>query len=141
MDKLVLIRKDRDVYFENKKLPRVDQSTKGPGNEVIKIDGLPNSNGKKWISLNLLAEGVNELTCTARDVTRHAQTPSQKRNYVLNADEQHIVTQLQAQIDAIINAAKARFIPKPDLNCDPSKMTLEEREAKAAEIRRYFGLQ
>jgi len=138
MEKLVLIRKDRDVYHDGTKLTRVDQSTKGAGNEVIKIEGLPNANGKKWVSLSLLAEGVNELTCTARDVTRHAQTPSQK--YVLTADEQHIVTQLQAQIDAIVNAAKARFVPKPDLNVDPSKMTPEEREAKIAEVRKYFGL-
>lgn len=140
MDKLILTRKGRDVYFENRKLTRVDQATKGPGNEVIKIDGLPNSNGKKWISLNLLAEGENALTCSAKVVTRHPQTASQKRNYVLTPEEDARVKVLQEQIDAIIAAAKARYIPKPDLDVDPSQMTPEQRAAKIEEVRKYFGL-
>ena len=140
MDKLTLTRKDRDVYFDGTKLTRVDQSTKGPNNEVIKIEGLPNSNGKKWISLNLLAQGVNELTCTAKAVTRHAQTAAQKRNYTLTPDEDAIVKQLQVQIDTIVDAAKARYIPRPNLDVDTSKMSTEEREQLAAQIRKYFNL-
>lgn len=140
MDKLILTRTGKDVYFEGRKLTRVDQSTKGPNNEVIKIDGLPNSNGKKWISLGLLAEGDNSLTCTARDVTRHPQTATQKRNYTLTDGETAQVKALQAQIDAIIDAAKARFVPKPDLSLDPSKMTLEERQKAVEQIMKFYNL-
>ena len=44
------------------------------------------------------------------------------------------------QLDAIIEAAKARYVAKPKLDVDPSKMTEAEREAKIAEIKKYYGL-
>lgn len=140
MEKLVLMRKGNDVFFGPRKLTRVDQATKGPNNEQIKIEGLPNSNGKKWVSLSLLAQGINELTCTAKTTTRHAQTPAQKQLYTLTPEEALYVKDLQSQIDAIIEDAKARYVPKPDLDIDPSQMTPEEREAKIAEILKYYNL-
>ena len=138
MEKLVLTRKENDVFFENKKLTMVAQTTKGPGNEVIKIEGLPNSNGKKWISLSLLNQGINELTCTAKDVTRHAQPA--KRLYTLTSEEDLQVKALQAQIDTIIDAAKARYVARPNLDVDASKLSLEERQALAEQIKKYFNL-
>jgi len=140
MEKLVLTRKGNDVFYDGRKLTRVDQATKGPNNEVVKIEGLPNSNGKKWISLSLLAQGINEITCTAKVVTRHAQTSIQKPLYTLTPEETITVKDLQSQIDVIVEAAKARYIPKPNLDIDPTQMTPEEREAKIAEIMKYYNL-
>lgn len=138
MEKLVLTRKGNDVFHDSKKLTIVAQSTKGPGNEVVKIEGLPNANGKKWISLGLLNEGINELTCTARNVTRHAQPA--KIAYTLTTDEDAQVKALQTQIDAIIDAAKARYVARPNLDVDTSKMSVEERTALAEQIKKYFNL-
>jgi choline dehydrogenase-like flavoprotein len=107
-------------------------------NEVIKIEGLANSNGKKWISLSLLNQGINELTCTAKDVTRHAQPA--KRLYTLTSEEDLQVKALQAQIDTIIDAAKARYVARPNLDVDASKLSLEERQALAEQIKKYFNL-
>ena len=140
MDNLVLMRKGQDVFFEGRKLTRVDQATKGPGNEVIKIEGLPNSNGKKWISLGLLKQGVNEIACAAKAMTQHTQTATPKQLYTLTVEEVATVKDLQAKIDTIIEAAKARYIPKPNLDIDPSQMTPEEREAKIAELVKYYNL-
>ena len=122
-----------EVFFEGKKLTIVAQATKGPGKEVVKIEGLPGSNGQKWISLKRLEQGINEIQCEAREVTVGAK-------YKLTAEEQARVNELQAEIDEIINAAKARYVAKPDMNIDPSKMTEAERLAKIAELKAYLGL-
>lgn len=122
-----------EVFFEGKKLTIVAQATKGPGKEVVKIEGLPGSNGQKWISLKRLEQGVNEIQCEAREVTVGAK-------YKLTAEEQARVNELQNEIDEIINAAKARYVAKPDMNIDPSKMTAAERQAKIAELKAYLGI-
>ena len=122
-----------EVFFEGKKLTIVAQATKGPGKEVVKIEGLPGSNGQKWISLKRLEQGINEIQCEAREVTVGAK-------YKLTAEEQARVNELQAEIDEIISNAKARYVAKPDMNIDPSKMTEAERLAKIAELKAYLGL-
>ena len=96
-----------EVFFEGKKLTIVAQATKGPGKEVVKIEGLPGSNGQKWISLKRLDQGINEIQCEAREVTVGAK-------YKLTAEEQAKVNEYQAKIDAIIEGAKARYIPNLD---------------------------
>ena len=58
---LVLTRKGVDVFHDKVKLTVVAQATKGANKEVVKIDGLPGSNGQKWISLSTLKEGINNL--------------------------------------------------------------------------------
>lgn len=133
-DNLVLKRVKDEVFFESRKLTIVKQETKGVGNEVVKIEGLPNSNGQKWVSLSKLNEGLNSLVCKKREVT------SPTRNYVLTPQEASDVKRLQSQIDEIIEVAKSRYVAKPNLNVDPSKMTLEERQAKYEELKKYFNL-
>jgi hypothetical protein len=130
---LKLERINDEVYFEGKKLTIVAQATKGPGKEVVKIEGLPDSNGQKWISLKKLEQGINEIQCEAREVTVGAK-------YKLTAEEQARVNELQNKIDEIINAAKARYVAKPDLNIDPSKMTEAERLAMIAQLKAYLGI-
>ena len=128
---LKLTRKGNEVFFEGKKLTIVAQATKG---EVVKIAGLEGSNGQKWLALAKLKEGENSVECQGREgvvVTK---------SYSLTEDEAKKVKELQAQIDAIIEAAKARYVAKPKLDVDPSKMTEAEREAKIAEIKKYYGL-
>lgn len=130
MSKLVLVRKGDEVFFENRKLVVIPQATKGPGKEVVKIDGLAGSNGKKFVSLSKLVQGENVLECTAKATT----STGSKRNYVLTKDEQEEVNKLQARIDKIIEAAKARYVPAVDLNCDITQMSQEDKLAKAAQL-------
>ena len=131
---LKLTRKGNEVFFEGKKLTIVEQATKGPGKEVVKIAGLEGSNGQERLALAKLKEGENSVECQGREGVVETKT------YSLTEDEAKKVKELQAQIDAIIEAAKARYVAKPKLDVDPSKMTEAEREAKIAEIKKYYGL-
>lgn len=122
---LVLVRNGNEVYHNDTKLTIVEQATKGPGKEVVKIDGLDGSNGQKWMSLSKLDEGKNEVSCKGREVTSTG-------SYTLNPAEKAEVDQLQARIDEIKNAAKARYVPK---SVDPAKMSAEELEAYITKLR------
>lgn len=129
---LELERKGNEVFCQGQKLTIVAQATKGPGKEVVKVAGLEGSNGQKWVSLSRLQEGINVIEGSAREV-------SSTQKYTLTADEKAEVASLQARIDEIINNAKARYVKKPDLNIDPSKMTEAERLAKAQELEAYIA--
>src|SRR5699024_11926378 len=65
---------------------------------------------QKWLALAKLKEGENSVECQGREgvvVTK---------SYSLTEDEAKKVKELQAQIDAIIEAAKARYVAKPKLD-------------------------
>lgn len=130
---LVLERKGQEVFHNGSKLTIVEQATKGPGKEVVKIKGLEGSNGQQWISLSRLVEGRNEVECQGREVTTAAK-------YTLTPEEAKKVKKLQDELDQIIAQAKARYVKKPDLNIDPSKMSEAERLAKIEEVKKYYGL-
>lgn len=130
---LKLERIENEVYCEGKKLTIVPQTTKGPNMEVVKIEGLPGSNGQKWVSLRKLHEGINEIECQAKEVTTH-------KKYQLTEEEQNEINTLQSRIDEIIENAKRRYVEKPNLNLDPSKLTLEERLAEVEKLKAYYGL-
>lgn len=98
---LVLERRGNEVYCNGCKLTINAQATKGPGKEVVKVEGLEGSNGQKWVSLIKLKEGINEIECQAREITHSVK-------YQLTKEEQAQIDELQAQIDAIIEVAKAR---------------------------------
>lgn len=130
---LVLERKGNEVFHNNSKLTIVEQATKGPGKEVVKIKGLEGSNGQQWISLSRLVEGKNEVECQGREVTTTSR-------YTLTKEEAKRVKELQEELDAIIQGAKDRYVQKPNLNIDPSKMSEAERLAKIEELKKYYGL-
>jgi hypothetical protein len=119
------------------------QATKGPGREVVKIEGLPNSNGQKWVSLNLLKEGDNPLTCSARDrsTTGHpgTSTPKPAKDYVLTSEESTTIAGLQSQIDGIIKTARARFVPTPKLVVDPTQLSPADLITTIADLERYIA--
>ncbi len=130
---LVLVRKGQEVFYNGQKLTIVEQATKGPGKEVVKVKGLEGSNGQQWISLSRLSEGKNELECQGREVTTTSR-------YTLTAEEAARVKELQTELDSIIQAAKDRYVQKPNLNVDPTKMSEAERLAKIEEVKKYYGL-
>lgn len=130
---LVLERKGNEVFCNGQKLTIVTQATKGPGKEVVKVQGLEGSNGQKWVSLSKLVEGLNEIECQGREVVS-------TQKYTLTQEERERVNQLQSEIDSIINKAKERYVSKPNLNMDPSKLTEEERLALIDQITKYYGL-
>lgn len=132
---LVLERKGNEVFCNGVKLTIVPQATKGPNKEVVKVAGLEGANGQKWVALAKLKEGKNELECQGREVTT-----TYSKSYELNEEESKKVKELQAQIDAIIEQAKARYVKKPKLDLDPSSLSEEERLAKIEEIKKYYGL-
>ena len=127
---LNLVRNGSQVSCNGTQLTIVAQATKGPGNEVIKIEGLPGANGAKWISLSKLQKGTNNVDTKGRKVTA-------TQSYTLNMAEKAQIDKLQAQIDVIKAAAKARYVPKPTF-VDPTGLSKEAREAKALEIEAYL---
>lgn len=118
---LELTRKGQDVYHKGIKLTRVDQATKGPGNEVIKIEGLPESNGQKWVSLRQLKEGINQIQTKGRQVVSTT-------TYILNPTEKAEVDKLQARINQIKDAARLRYQAQPKFK-PVDKMNPTELEA------------
>lgn len=130
---IVLTRRGNEVFFGNQKLTINPQQTKGPNKEVVKIEGLPGTNGQKWVSLTRLVEGDNELECQGREVTI-------TKKYVLTKEEQEEVNRLQARIDEIVEGAKKRYIPKPNLNVDPAKLTKEQKASLIEQIKQYYGM-
>jgi len=127
-----LVRKGRDVFHNEVKLTRVDQASKGPGNEVIKIEGLDGANGAKWISLSKLVEGSNEIQVQGKVITSTG-------SYTLTPQEKEEVDKLQARINQIKDAARSRYVSKPKF-IDPSKMTEEERELAIQQMEKYLGV-
>lgn len=129
---LVLERKGSEVFCQGQKLTIVAQATKGPGKEVVRVAGLEGANGQKWVSLSKLVEGINEIECNGREIAT-----SQK--YTLNEKEKARVAELQAEIDSIIANAKARYVAKPNMNRDITKMSETERLALASQLEAYIA--
>ena len=103
---LELTRNGQVVTCNGIKLTMVEQKTKGPGNEVIKIEGLEGANGQKWVSLRSLQEGLNQVNTKGREVVA-------TQTYTLNMVEKAEIDKLQAKINEIKNAAKARYVATP----------------------------
>jgi hypothetical protein len=126
---LKLTRKGRDVFYEGTKLTRVDQATKGPGNEVIKIEGLPGSNGAKWISLSKLKQGDNTVEVQGRQVTNSG-------SYSYTTEEKAELEKLQARINQIKTQAKLRYESQHPQKVDTTKMTPEQLEEYIIQLRK-----
>ena len=129
---IVLNRINDKVYFDGKELKINKQETKGPNKEVVSIDGLPGSNGQKWISLSKLKEGLNEV-----ETKRHERTTSNKK-YELTDDEQRQIDEYQAKIDAIIEGARARYIEKPNLNIKVENLSNDEVQRQIDLLNKYI---
>lgn len=117
---LKLIRRGAEVYTEEgKKLRVIAQATKGPNKEAVNIEGLEGSNGKKWIQLSLLQEGENSIECKA--------TIRESSGYVLTEEEKAQIADLESQIKAIKDAARARYVPASHKSL--TSMSIAELEA------------
>ena len=127
---LELVRNGRTVTCKGQKLTMVEQASKGPGNEVIKIEGLEGANGAKWISLSKLQEGLNQVNTKGKEVVA-------TQSYTLNMVEKAEIDKLQARINEIKEQARKRYVAKPQF-VDPTGLTKEQREQKALEIEKYL---
>lgn len=114
MSKIELVRIGNEVFYNDVQLTIVKQATKGPGKEVVNIEKVPNSL-QSWVSLSKLKEGKN--------VIETKKTNRTSSSYTLTKEEQEQVNKLQKQIDAIIEVAKKRFVPKSK---SISEMSIEE---------------
>lgn len=125
---LVLERKGNEVFCQGSKLRINAQASKGPNNEVVDVEGLEGSNGQKWVSLSRLQEGTNNIETKAKVVTT--------RQYSLTTEESAKIAKLQAQIDAIVDQAKSRYIPKAKLtHLDPTTMSKDEKANAIAQLK------
>ena len=129
---LKLERIEDKVYYNGIELKINKQASKGPNNEVVYIKDCLESNGQTWISLNRLKDGINEIECKGRVVTSH-------NKYELTNEEKSRIAELQSEIDAIIEKAKARYVAKPNLNVNVAKMTAEEKAAYIVTIQNYLA--
>ena len=127
---LKLERINDEVYYNDTKLKINKQASKGLGNEVVYIKDCAEANGQTWISLSRLHEGINEIECKARELTTH-------NKYELTKEEASRIAELQAEIDAIKAAAKARYVEKPNFKLDVSKLSEEERQAHIEKVQNY----
>ena len=132
---LKLERIDDEVYYNGMKLKINKQKSKGPKNEVVYIKDCPEANGQTWISLSRLVDGENEIECKARELKTH-KTPAPK--YELTKDEESRIAELQAEIDKIIDTAKARYVEKPNLDIDISTLSEEEKQAHIEQVQNYI---
>jgi len=121
---LVLERNGLEVTCNGRKLTVVAQATKGPGNEVVKIEGLEGANGAKWISLSKLQPGKNEVDTKAKEVTAHI-------TYTLNMVEKAEVDKLQARINEIKEVARKRYEATPKFK-PVTEMNAQELEVYIA---------
>ena len=119
------------VYYNGKELKINKQASKGPGNEVVYIKDCPEANGQTWISLKRLNDGMNEIECKAREITTNGK-------YTLTEEEQDRINELQAEIDSIKEAAKARYVERPNLKLDYSKLTAEQKQAEIDKVQKYI---
>lgn len=124
---LVLERRGDCVYHEGRKLTIVKQASKGENQEVVKIEGLPGSNGCKWKYLKKLQEGENIIP-DEELVSRN--TGSSLR---LTVEEQARIAELQKEIDAIKENARKRS-SKPTKIEDMNAAELQEYVAKLQEL-------
>ena len=122
---LKLIRTEDGVFYNDRKLTIVAQATKGPGKEVVKIEGLPGSDGAKWISLNKLSMGENDIVPVKREVAG---------GYALTDEEKARIDELQGEIDAIKERARKRNVNKGSLKTFDEIMAMDE-ESRVAYIR------
>lgn len=130
---LVLERKGNEVFCNGCKLTINPQASKGPGKEVVKVEGLEGSNGQKWVSLARLKEGINNIETQGREISSY-------QRYTLTQEEKDEIKMHQDAIDKIIEVAKSRFVVKPNFKLDPTKMTEEQREAEVAKLEAYLRM-
>lgn len=102
---LELVKKDNKVFYKNQELYINKQQSKGPNKEVVDIEGLPESNGQKWISLTKFVEGINHFECKGKVFTK----TSSVGKYSLTEEESKEVETLKNRINSIIEVAKQRY--------------------------------
>lgn len=100
---ITLTRKENEVFCNGQKLQIIPQASKGPGNEAVRIEGLPGANGRKWIMLKSLDEGDNTI-----EVESLHRTKSDRSQNISLTDTER--AEIQAHKDAIeaimVNARK-----------------------------------
>lgn len=131
---LRLERRADEVYYNGRKLIIVKQAQKGPNHEVIKVEGLPEACGQKWLSLTKLKEGINEIDCQGKSPV------VANEKYQLTQVEAEEVRACRARIEEIITEAKKRYVPIPDLKVNPAELTEAEKQAKIEELKKFLGM-
>ncbi len=131
---LTLTRTNGVVMHEGVELKINAQASKGANREVVKIAGLPGAGGQTWLSLSKIKEGTHIYACSA------GANAGTTLGGALTPDEQKRVDDLQAQIDAIKAAARARAAAT---KIDPKTVGALSDDAKReliAQLQKSLGL-
>ena len=103
MKKVEIIKNGYEVMVDGVACKVIKQESKGANKEVVDIEKAVGTDWQKYISLSKLVEGPQEVELKPRKVV-------DSKNYTLTEEEKTQIEELQAQIDAIIDAAKARYV-------------------------------
>lgn len=138
--KLKLKRVGSQVFYVDKDGKEIElkinkQASKGDGHEVVYIKNCPESNGQTWVSLSKLEEGINEIECKKREFTA---AKKQTIEYVLTDEEKSQIAEYEAKINEIIDAAKARYVAKPE-ELDVDAMSHDEKLEYIDKWKKYLA--
>ena len=103
MKKVEIVKNGYEVMVDGIKCKVIKQESKGANKEVVDIEKAVGTDWQKYISLSKLVEGSQDVQLKPRKVV-------DSKNYTLTEDEKTQIEELQAQIDAIIENAKARYV-------------------------------
>ena len=113
-------RNGMNVKVNGIECPISKQATKGDNKEVVNFKKVVGEGWKYNRQLSLIPEGISELTIGAIQETGC-------KKYVLTKEEQARINELEAEIEAIKENARKRYIPAT--HKDIHKMSIEELEA------------
>lgn len=128
MKKVEIVKNGYEVMVDGIACKVIKQESKGTNKEVVDIEKAVGTDWQKYISLSKLVEGSQEVELKPRKVV-------DSKNYTLTEDEKTQVANLQAQIDAIIDAAKARYVAPSKVNLNNiNSLTTEQKLALIAQL-------
>jgi hypothetical protein len=130
--KIEVYRKDYEVMVNGIECKVNKQSSKGPNHEVVDISKVVGDNYQKWLSLSLIPNN----TTTQIELKPRKIVDTQK--YVLTEEEQAQIAEYQSKIDAIIESAKARYVPSKknaeDYSIEELQALISRKQKEAMEL-------
>ena len=103
MKKVEIVKNGYEIIVNNVACKVIKQESKGLNKEVVDIEKAVGPEYQRYVSLSKLVDGSQIVELKPRKIVESKQ-------YSLTQEEQTQIDELQAQIDAIIEAAKARYV-------------------------------
>lgn len=128
MKKVEIVKNGYEIIVNNVACKVIKQESKGLNKEVVDIEKAVGPEYQRYVSLSKLVDGSQIVELKPRKIVESKQ-------YSLTQDEQTQIDELQAQIDAIIEAAKARYVAPSKVNLNNiNNLTNEQKLALIAQL-------